>query len=136
VVTERVTRRQRRRADVPIRGKNVPADRDDDHLDVAYGDVPVGCQKPFRLLVASRLGRSVVLVDGAAEDTSSPDRRVDWYHDCGIMLGRMLSQALVRPVPVEVREVLVEDLPRMALVVNQDPVGALAANGVPMNRSM
>jgi len=51
-------------------------------------------------------GRSVVLVDGAAEDSSSSDRRVQWDDDDGVVLGWMLSQTLVRTVPVEVADMI------------------------------
>ena len=74
-------------------------------------------------------GRSVVLVDGAAEDSSSSDRRVQWDDDDGVVLGWMLSQTLVRTVPVEVADILVEHSAGVALVVDQHPVGALVADG-------
>jgi hypothetical protein len=90
---------------------------------------PVERQNPFRLVVAPGSGRPVVLVDCAAEDSSSPDGRVERDRDGRIMLRRTLAQALVRAMSVEVRDVLVEDLPGVALVVDQHPVGALAANG-------
>jgi hypothetical protein len=44
-------------------------------------------------------------------------------------LRRALVQALVRAVPIEVREVFVEDLSGVVLVVDQHAVGALAADG-------
>lgn len=72
--------------------------------------------------MASGLGSSVALVDGAAEELSSPDRRVGWDHHGGVVLGRTLAQAQVRAVPTKVREVFVEDLPCVALVVDQHAV--------------
>jgi hypothetical protein len=40
--------------------------------------------------------RSVVLVDHAAEESSSPDRRGEWDDDRRVILGWVLCQALVR----------------------------------------
>ena len=71
----------------------------------------------------------MVLVDRAAEDASSSDRRVERDDNGGVVLRWMLGQALVRAVPVEVGDVLVEDLPGVALVVDQYPVGAFVADG-------
>jgi hypothetical protein len=76
----------------------------------------------------------VVIVDRAAEDASSSDRRVERDDNGGVVLRWMLGQALVRAVPVEVGDVLVEDVPGVALVVDQYPVGALVADGPYENR--
>jgi len=49
---------------------------------------PVRCQKPIRRVVAPVQGGPVVFVDDAAEDSSSPDRRVERDYDGGIVVGR------------------------------------------------
>src|SRR5262245_53454582 len=56
-------------------------------------------------------------------------RRIEWDDDSGDMLRWMLTQTLVRAVPVEVGDILVEHPACVALVVDQHAVGALVADG-------
>jgi hypothetical protein len=55
-----------------------------------------------------RSGCSAVLVDDASEDASSSDRRVERDDDRAVMLRRVLREALVWTVPVEMGDVLHE----------------------------
>lgn len=66
----------------------------------------------------------VLLVDDAAENTTSPDRRVERDHHGGAMLRRTLAQALMRATAVDMRDVPVEDLPCAALYSNRTDTGA------------
>ena len=65
-----------------------------------------GLPNLFRLAATHGSGSSVVFVDGAAEDPSSPGGHVKRDDDGGGVFGRVLVQALVRPVPVEVLDAL------------------------------
>jgi hypothetical protein len=56
------------------------------------------------------------------------DRGVEAGHDGRIMVGRVLVEALMRPVIVEMAHILVNDGAGVSLVVDQQPVGALLAN--------
>jgi hypothetical protein len=57
------------------------------------------------------------------------DRCVEWDHGGRIVVGWVVVEALVRPVVVEMVHLLVEDGAGVSLVVDQQPVGALLANG-------
>src|SRR4051812_28182987 len=84
---------------------------------------------PYDLRFRERWSRrSLVLVDHAAKDPSSPYRRAGRYDDGRIMVRWVLGEALVWAVPVEVGHVFVEDCTGVPLVVDQDPVGALGAD--------
>lgn len=67
----------------------------------------------------------VILVDHAAQDAASLDRLADRYDHAGVVVGWMLIQALVRPMPVEVVLVVAYHRAGVLFVVDQDPVGAL-----------
>ncbi len=69
-----------------------------------------------------------ILVDHAAEDAVTSDRGVEGYHGGGVVGWRVLVQALVWAVIVEVAHVPVEDGVGMSLVVDQHPVGAFGAD--------
>src|SRR5439155_15484941 len=69
-----------------------------------------------------------VLVDDPAEDSAAPDRALDRDHSRVVVVGRLLAQALVGAMGVEVVGVLGEHLPRVAFAVEQQPVGALRAD--------
>jgi hypothetical protein len=56
------------------------------------------------------------------------DRDVEAGHGGWIMVGRMLVEASMRPVIVEMAHIPVNDCAGVSLVVNQQPVGALLAN--------
>jgi hypothetical protein len=56
------------------------------------------------------------------------DRGVDAGYGGRIMVGRVLVEALMRPVIVEMAHILVNDGAGVSLVVDQQPVGALLAN--------
>jgi hypothetical protein len=77
------------------------------------------------LLIGS--GHSPVLVDDAAEESCSPRRAVE-RNDAGVLVGRVLVEALVGTVVVEVTLVLAKDATSVALVVDQHSVGALGSN--------
>jgi hypothetical protein len=78
------------------------------------------------LLVGS--GCSPVLVDHAAEDSMATDRGVERNHGGRVVDWRVLAQALMRAMVIEVTHVLVENGAGMSLVIEQQPVGALLAN--------
>jgi len=85
----------------------------------------------YRLLTrcfSGRPGRSPVLVDYSAEELLTPDRDVESDHGVGIVAGRVLVEALVWAVFVEVAYVLVEDGVNVLFVVGQHPVGAFFAD--------
>jgi hypothetical protein len=65
------------------------------------------------------LGCSPVLVDHSAEDSLPPDRGVEGDYGVGIVAGRVLVEALVWAVVVEVALVLVEDGAGVLFVVDQ-----------------
>jgi len=68
----------------------------------------------------------LVLVDHAAEDLSSPYRCVDRDDDIWVVVGRMLIEALVWTMVVEMALVLAEHGTGVPFAVDQDPVGALS----------
>jgi hypothetical protein len=69
----------------------------------------------------------VVLIDRS--DDGLPAFGPGWWQwdDVGIVQRRELAPALMRPMPVEVACVVVEDLLGVAAVEDQEPVGALLA---------
>ena len=73
-------------------------------------------------------GCSPVLVDQAGEDLAASDRTVGRDRRCRVVVGRVLAQALVRPVCVEVLGVLGEHRHGVPFAVEQQPVGALRAD--------
>ena len=73
-------------------------------------------------------GCSLVLVDHAAEDSMAMDRGVERDHGGGVVGCRVLAQALMRAVVIDVMHVLVEDGAGVSFVVDQQSVGALHAN--------
>jgi hypothetical protein len=68
---------------------------------------------------------SSVLVDHAAEDSVSADRRLERDNGRRVVVGRPVVAAQVWPVIVEVPGVLIEDCRGVVFVVDQDSVGAL-----------
>ncbi len=56
------------------------------------------------------------------------DRGVDAGHDGRVMVGRVLVEALMRSVVIEMVHILVNDGAGVSLVVDQQSVGALLAN--------
>ena len=74
------------------------------------------------------LGCSPVLVDQSAEDSVASDRGVEGSHGGRVMVGRVLAQALVRAVVIEMVLVLVHDGAGVPFVEDQQPVGALVAD--------
>jgi hypothetical protein len=70
-------------------------------------------------------GCSLVIVDHAGEDPSSPYRGVDRDDDGRVMVRWALGKTLMWTVSVEVRRVLVEDRAGVTLVVDQDSVRTL-----------
>ena len=73
-------------------------------------------------------GCASILIDQSAEDSVTSDRGVDGDRGGGVVGWWVLSQALVRPVGIEVAHVPVKDTTRVSLVVDQHPVGALGAH--------
>jgi hypothetical protein len=69
-----------------------------------------------------------VLVDDSAEDSAAPDQAVGRRDRCRLVVGRMLVQALVRSMVVEVLGVLGERSHGVEFPVEQQPVGALRAD--------
>jgi hypothetical protein len=65
------------------------------------------------------LGCSPVLVDHSAEDSLPPDGGVKGDHDAGIVAGRVLVEALVWAVVVEVAFVPLEDGAGVLFVLDQ-----------------
>jgi hypothetical protein len=59
-------------------------------------------------------GCAAVLVDDAAEDPAAPDRPIDPDHRAGVVVGRLLVEALMRTMVVEVRDVRLEPVFRTA----------------------
>jgi hypothetical protein len=76
----------------------------------------------------AELDRSPVLVDQSPEDLMASDRGVEAGHDGRIMVGRVLVEALMRWVVIEMAHILVNDGAGVSLVVDQQSVGALLAN--------
>jgi hypothetical protein len=76
----------------------------------------------------SWLGDSPRLVDQSAEDAVASDRGIERDHSGGIVGRWVLVEPLVRPVAIEMAQVLVEGGAGVLLVVDQHPVGALGAD--------
>ena len=90
--------------------------------------VPVPCENSRGARVTwhwCSSGDSLVFVDHTAEDLPPVDPSVEWNDGCGVVVGWAVPAALVRPVVVEVSGVLVEDCRGVAVVVDEDSVGAL-----------
>lgn len=83
---------------------------------------------PLTRSLRPELGRSSVLVDQSTEDLMASDRGVEARHNGRIMVGRVLVEALMRSVPIEMAHILVNDGAGVPLVVDQQSVGALLAN--------
>jgi hypothetical protein len=73
-------------------------------------------------------GCSPILVDHSAEDSMVTDRGVERNHGGRVVDWRVLVQALMRAMVIEVTHVLVEDGAGVSFLVEQQPVGALLAN--------
>jgi hypothetical protein len=67
----------------------------------------------------------VVFVDHAAEDSLPLDRSVEWDDGRQVVVGWAVPAAMMGPVVVEVSGVPVDDCRSVALVVDEDSVGAL-----------
>ncbi len=65
------------------------------------------------------------------KDSSSPYRRADRDDHVRVVVGRVLVEALMRTVLVEVALVGAEHGTGVALVVDQHPVGALGSDAHP-----
>jgi len=77
----------------------------------------------------AELGCSPVLADHASGDSLTEDRGVQRDHG-GRSAGRRVSaEAQVLEMVIEMVHILVEDSVGVSLVVDQQPVGALLANG-------
>jgi hypothetical protein len=74
------------------------------------------------------LGCAPILVDQSAEDLVTLDRGVAGDDGGGIVSGWMLAQALVRPVIIEMADVLIKNSVSVSCVVNQHSVGAFGAD--------
>lgn len=74
------------------------------------------------------LGGSPVFVDHASEDSTAPDRGVERSHRGGVVEWRVLAEALMRAVVIEVPGKPIENGEGMFLVVDQHPVEALLAD--------
>jgi GrpB-like predicted nucleotidyltransferase (UPF0157 family) len=75
--------------------------------------------RPLTRCFRGGLGCSSVLVDDSAEDLLPPDWGVEGDHGVWLVAGRVLVEALVWSVFVEVAYVLVEDGAGVSLVVDQ-----------------
>jgi hypothetical protein len=73
-------------------------------------------------------GGSCVLVDHATEDSCTPYRRVDRDDHVRLVIGRVLVEALVWTVVVEMALEGAEHHTSVSLVVDQHPVGALGSD--------
>lgn len=76
------------------------------------------------------LGYSPVFVDDSAKDLLPSDWGVEGDHGVWIVAGRVLVEALVWAVVVEVAYVLVKDGAGVLFVVDQHPVGGPGRIGV------
>lgn len=81
-----------------------------------------------QVFLSAGLGCSPVLVDQSAEDSVTSDRGVEGDHGGRVVVGRVLAQALVRTVVIEMVLVLVQDGAGVPFVENQQPIGALVAD--------
>lgn len=70
----------------------------------------------------------MVLIDEARDGLSALDPSCGQRDDIGVVEGRELVPALVRPMSIEVPRVVVEDLLGMAPIKYQEPVGAFFAD--------
>lgn len=75
----------------------------------------------------SRLCGAVVLVDRAAEHFLALYQCVQWHDGRLVVIGWPLVPGLVRPVPVVMVGVGLQDRPQMCCAVDQHPVGASQA---------
>ena len=84
-----------------------------------------------------RSGCAPVLVDQSAEDLVATDRSAERDHGSGVVGGRVLIQALVRAVVIEMAHVAVKNNSGVSFVVDQQPVGAFGADAAdePVPRS-
>jgi hypothetical protein len=73
-------------------------------------------------------GCSLILVDHAVEDPSSPYQRVDRDDHGRIMVRWMLGRTLMWTTSVEMGGVFVEHPAGVPLLIDQDPAGALFAD--------
>jgi hypothetical protein len=64
---------------------------------------------PVTRSFSAELGGSPVLVDHPTEDAITPNRGVEQGHRGGVVQWRVLVEALVRAVVIEMAHVLVED---------------------------
>lgn len=80
------------------------------------------------------LGGSPVLVDHASEDSTAPDRCVERCHRGGVVEWRVLVEALMRAVVIEVPGKPIENGEGMFLVVDQD-LSRHSSRTLRMNRS-
>jgi hypothetical protein len=64
---------------------------------------------PVTRCFSAELGGSPVLVDHPTEDAITPNRGVEQGHRGGVVQWRVLVEALVRAVVIEMAHVLVED---------------------------
>ena len=78
----------------------------------------------------SGLGGVVVFVDDTAEYSVASDTPVDRYGDGPpVVVGSVLASGLVGPMIVVVPRILRQNLGCVAVVVDQDSIGALSADG-------
>jgi hypothetical protein len=73
-------------------------------------------------------GCAPVLVDQSAEEAVALDRGAERDHGGGVVGWRVLIQALVRAVIIEMAHVTVKHSSGVSFVVDQQPVGALGAD--------
>ena len=71
----------------------------------------------------------MVLVDHPGESSSAPDRGARWDHYGRVMVGWQLLPSLMRTMVIEVVRVLADHGQSVPLVVDQQVVGALGAQG-------
>jgi hypothetical protein len=90
---------------------------------LSSGFTPVRCQNSMEALdqvfLSAGLGCSPVLVDQSAEDSVTSDRGVEGDHGGRVVVGRVLAQALVRTVVIEMVLVLVQDGAGVPFVENR-----------------
>ncbi|MGW3443898.1 PP2C family protein-serine/threonine phosphatase [Streptomyces sp. NPDC001076] len=83
--------------------------------------------QPVSCGFAGRSAGSVVLIDQSGDGLPAFDPGCWQGDDVGIVQRCELAAALMRPMPVEVARVVLEDLLGVAAVEDQEPVGALLA---------
>jgi hypothetical protein len=86
----------------------------------------LGLKQARRFLVGS--GCAQVLVDQSAKDSVALDRGVKGDRGSGVVGRRVLIQALVRAVVIEMAHVAVKNSSGVSFVVDQQAVGALGAD--------